>query len=153
MEFTDAFTWWIVVILIIIFQKMKIIIVDDNDLFRMNIKFYLEKKLKHKVIAEARSGNEFFKIPNKNSADIILMDIVMNDTDGIAATKKVLQDINLRIVALTMHIEKVFLVQLIGAGFKGCVFKTNVYSELENALNDVYAGKFYFPENIKTEMA
>jgi two-component system, NarL family, response regulator LiaR len=131
---------------------MKIIIVDDNDLFRMNIKFYLEKKLKHQVIAEARSGNEFLQMHNKHVADIILMDIEMNDTNGIAATKKVLQNMNLKIIALTMHVEKVFLVELIGAGFKGCVFKTNVYSELENALNDVYAGKFFFPENIKTEM-
>jgi two-component system, NarL family, response regulator LiaR len=131
---------------------MKIIIVDDNDLFRMNIKFYLEKKLKHQVTSEARSGSEFLKINNKHAADIILMDIVMNDIDGIAATKKVLQNVNLKIIALTMHVERVFLVELIGAGFKGCVFKTNVYSELENALNDVYAGKFFFPENIKTEM-
>jgi DNA-binding NarL/FixJ family response regulator len=131
---------------------MKIIIVDDNDLFRMNVKFYLEKKLKHQVIAEAGSGNEFLRIKNKHSADIILMDIVMNDMDGIAATKKVLQNINLKIIALTMHVERVFLVELIGAGFKGCVFKTNVYSELENALNYVSAGKFFFPENIKTEI-
>jgi DNA-binding NarL/FixJ family response regulator len=149
---TDVYTRIIIVILIKIIRKMKIIIVDDNDLFRMNIKFYLEKKLKHQVIAEARSGGEFLMIHNKNSADIILMDIVMNDIDGIAATKKVLQNANLKIIALTMHVEKVFLVELIGAGFKGCVFKTNVYSELENALNEVNSGKFYFPENIQTDI-
>jgi DNA-binding NarL/FixJ family response regulator len=55
----------------------------------------------------------------------------------------------IKIVAVTMHIEKLFLVQLIETGFKGCVNKSDIWANLNEALNTVYSGSIYFPDDIE----
>jgi DNA-binding NarL/FixJ family response regulator len=47
-----------------------------------------------------------------------------------------------------MHSEKVYLLQLIETGFKGCVFKPEIYSQLGNAINTVMKGNLFIPDNI-----
>ena len=130
---------------------MKLIIVDDNREFRENLKFFLEQKLNHQVTAEASSGEEFLAFEEKiiREADIILMDIMMNQISGIEATRRITwYHFNLKIIAVTMHIEKVFLDQIIEAGFKGFVLKTNIFNTLENTLNDVYYGKMHIDDKL-----
>jgi DNA-binding NarL/FixJ family response regulator len=130
---------------------MKLIIVDDNNEFRSNLRFFLEQKLNHQVIAEVSSGEEFLVLDEKilRDADIILMDIMMNQISGIEATRRVTwYHFNLKIIAVTMHIEKVYLEQIIEAGFKGFVLKTSIFKNLEKALNDVYYGKLYMEETL-----
>ncbi len=130
---------------------MKIIIVDDNNEFRSTLKFFIEQKLNHSVIAEFSNGEDFLNVDLKilREADIILMDIVMNKVSGIEACKNITwKNYNLKIIAVTMHIEKVFLEQIIEAGFKGCVFKTNIFNTLEKALQEVNSGKLFINEKL-----
>lgn len=130
---------------------MKLIIVDDNSEFRENLKFFLEFKLNHRVIAEAASGEEFLALNESiiREADIILMDIMMNQISGIEATRRITWlHFNLKVIAVTMHIEKVFLDQIIEAGFKGFVLKTNIFNTLESTLNDVYFGKMHIDNKL-----
>ena len=130
---------------------MKLIIVDDNSEFRENLRFFLEQKLNHNVIAEAASGEEFLALNETiiREADIILMDIMMNQLSGIETTKRITWiHFNLKIIAVTMHIEKIFLDQIIEAGFKGFVLKTNIFNTLEKTLNDVYYGKLHIDETL-----
>lgn len=132
---------------------MKLIIVDDNSEFRENLKFFLEFKLNHIVIAEAASGEEFLALNESiiREADIILMDIMMNQISGIEATRRITWlHFNLKIIAVTMHIEKVFLDQIIEAGFKGFVLKTNIFNTLESTLNDVCFGKMHIDNKLIT---
>ena len=130
---------------------MNIIIVDDNNEFRSTLRFFLEQKLKHKVIADIPSGEDFLALDSKTirECDVILMDIMMNQVDGIEATKRITwRHHNIKIIAVTMHIEKVFLRQIIEAGFKGCVFKSNVFHELERALQEVNQGHLYINDKL-----
>jgi DNA-binding NarL/FixJ family response regulator len=130
---------------------MKIIIVDDNNEFRSTLRFFIEEKLNHTVIAEVASGEAFLELHSSilYDADIIIMDIVMNKISGIEATKRITWiHKNLKILAVTMHIEKIFLEQIIEAGFKGCVFKSEVFHTLEKALLDIQAGKLFINETL-----
>jgi DNA-binding NarL/FixJ family response regulator len=130
---------------------MEILIVDDSKQFRESLKDFLENKLNHHVIAKAKSGEEFLTMKEEmQMADVILMDIVMNKLDGVKATSKALDMYpTIKIIAVTMHIEKLFLVQLIETGFKGCVNKIDIWANLNEALNTVYSGSIYFPDDIK----
>lgn len=129
---------------------MKIIIVDDSKQFRDSLKDFLVNKLNHEVIAEASSGEKFFALNEIKLADVILMDIMMKDVDGITATQAALQIYPaLKIIAVTMYIEQMYLVQLIETGFKGCVNKTDIWLNLNVALETVNTGSIYFPEDIK----
>ena len=129
---------------------MKFIVVDDNKTFRDGIKYYLENILSHKVIGVASDGEEFLKMENSREADIILMDIEMPNLNGIETIKKALWDNStLKFIAITNYSDKAYLLELIGAGFKACVFKSNIYEELENTIFKIIANKSCFPPGIK----
>jgi DNA-binding NarL/FixJ family response regulator len=131
---------------------MKIIIVDDNVAFRDSLKDFLENKLGHIVIGEASSGEEFLVTAPAYEADIILMDIEMYGINGIEATRRISISVpSVKVIAVTMHVEKVFLLQLISSGFRGCVFKTEIFDKLEYAMNLVMSGDLFFPPDIKIQ--
>lgn len=128
---------------------MKLIIVDDNIQFRESLEVYLSMRLNHKVIASFDNAKSFIDSQIIHKADIILMDIEMPELNGIDATKKALwHNKDLKIIAVTNYQDKAYLTHLISAGFKGCVFKNNVYEELENALNEVLHNKLHFSSKI-----
>jgi DNA-binding NarL/FixJ family response regulator len=130
-------------------NALKLILVDDNEPFRMALKNILLNKFNAQIIGEASSGAEFKELTNLHLADIILMDVMMPDIDGITLTKKALwSNSTLKFIAITMHYDKVYLISLLGAGFKGCVFKSNIFSEIGQAVDTVMAGRLYFPKDI-----
>jgi DNA-binding NarL/FixJ family response regulator len=129
---------------------MKIIVVDDNTLFLDDLKFFLENRLKYSVIAMVSSGEDFLLLDCISKVDIILMDISMRELDGFRTTKKITwQYPHLKVIAITMFTEKVYLIRLIESGFKGCVFKSDIFNSLEIAINEVMMGHIYFPDYIK----
>lgn len=130
-------------------MSTKIILVDDNDPFRYALKKVLVNKFNANIIGESSSGTEFNKLTNLHLADIILMDVMMPDIDGITLTKTTLRrNSYLKFIAITMHYDKVYLTSLIEACFKGCVFKTNIFSEISIAIETVMAGRYYFPKDM-----
>jgi DNA-binding NarL/FixJ family response regulator len=129
---------------------MKVIVVDDNKTFREGITYYLENVLNYEVINTAENGTEFLLLENTHEADIILMDVEMPGLNGIETAKKALWDSSfLRIIALTSYTEKAYLSELIQAGFKACIFKSEVYDNLEKTFEKVLANKICFPKSIK----
>lgn len=130
--------------------KPKIIIVDDNEIFRRSLEFHLKITLNYEVIGIAADGDEFLALNNIYNADIILMDIEMPVLNGFAAAQKaILSYINLNIIAITDYQDKAYLKNLIKTGFKGCVFKKNLFDEIELAIKYVLNNKLYFPEDIE----
>lgn len=128
---------------------MKIIIIDDNNEFREHIAFFLKQKLHHKVIGSFSSGVEFVKKHLDYNPDVVLMDISMPDLDGYEITKMLnWQDENLKIIAVTMFTDLAYLHKLIEVGFKGCVFKSEIFNKLNDAINLVSEGHYCWPESI-----
>lgn len=129
---------------------MNIVIVDDNPDFRLSIKYFLELKLGHTVIASFNNGQSFLnQIPLLNP-DIILMDIAMPGIDGYQVTKTLDWDYAYyNILAVTMFKDNVYLQKLIESGFKGCVFKNRVYQDLKAAISTVLDGDYFWPDCIE----
>ncbi len=129
---------------------LNIIIVDDNETFRKGIIFYLINMLKHKVVAEFSDGVDFLTTNNTSDADIILMDIEMPRLNGVETLKEYLWiNKGIKAIAITSYEDELYLTELIGAGFKGCVLKRNIYEELALAISQVMDNKLYYPGNIK----
>jgi DNA-binding NarL/FixJ family response regulator len=130
-------------------KNFKLIITDDSLEFRQAIKQYLTGELKYEVIGEASDGLEFLALPNLHKADVILMDLMMPNLDGFKATKELFwSNPNVKVIAVTMHVDKAYLAKLIQVGFKGCVFKNNFFEEIETAILKVADNKLHFPINI-----
>jgi len=128
---------------------MKFIVVDDNKTFRDGIKYYLENILFYQVIDVASDGKEFLISKHIHLADLILMDIEMPNFNGIETVKRALWENSfLKFIAVTNYTDKAYLIDLLGAGFKACVFKQNIYDDLENAIKAVENNKLYFPKDI-----
>ena len=129
-----------------------IIIVDDHKLFREGLKFFLENSLGYEIIAEASNGKEFLSLPNLGETNIVLLDMRMPEMGGVEAAEKALYDYNyLKIIAITMFKDDAYLRQLLEVGFKGCVFKGDIYAEIGEAIETVLQLGYYFPKNIKSE--
>lgn len=130
-------------------KKLTVFLVDDNETFREAVKQFLEIELNCKIVGEAENGQQFLKTYDKLPADIVLMDIQMPEIDGIVATKKwCMYNPQTKVIAVTMFTEKVYLLPLIEAGFKGCIFKSEFFNEIVQAIDAVMHGKMFYSNNL-----
>lgn len=130
-------------------NKIRIIIVDDQKIFRKGILLLLIDMPDVKVIAEASNGQEFLELLKNHEADLVLMDIKMPVMDGIEATKAALQQYpDLKILVVSMYGEEEYLVSMLEAGVKGFVLKTVEEEELQRAIRTIMEGKNYFSQEL-----
>lgn len=129
-------------------DQIKVFIVDDHEMFRQGVKMLLGNSDYFKVIGEAANGLECLeKLPQE--VDIVLMDILMPEMDGIETTQKLLdKDPSLRIIALSMFGEQEYYYKMIHSGVKGFVLKEAGSKELEEAIKTVYGGQNFFSQEL-----
>jgi DNA-binding NarL/FixJ family response regulator len=133
---------------------MNLILVDDNLNFLEVLKFFVENKLDHRVIAEAKSGEDFLELKNICEAEVVLMDLIMEKTDGFEAAKLVqLRFPKIKILAMTMNTEKAIRCKLIETGFKGVILKTDMFSSLETILQAVCCDENVFHDGSKKSIS
>lgn len=130
-------------------KKLKILLVDDHDMFRDGVKLLLSSGNTAEVIAEARNGKEFLEIAPKCHPDVVLMDIAMPEMDGIEATKIAYEQFpGMKILALTMFGDEKYYYKLIQSGIKGFVLKSSGISELIKAIDEVAEGRNFFSNEL-----
>ncbi|MCX6262471.1 MAG: response regulator transcription factor [Bacteroidia bacterium] len=130
-------------------EKIRIIIVDDHQLFRNGLKILLNAIPEFEVTGEASNGEEFLKILRDTRAEIALMDINMPEMDGIEATRKGLKICpDLDIIALSMYGEEEYYNKMVDAGAKGFVLKDSDISEVKEAILTVRKGGSYFSQEL-----
>ncbi|PKP53713.1 MAG: DNA-binding response regulator [Bacteroidetes bacterium HGW-Bacteroidetes-1] len=128
---------------------IRVIIVDDHEIFRSGLKMVINKLGYAKVVAEASDGAEFLQILEHEVTDLVLMDIEMPVMNGIEATKKALEKYpSLKIIALTMFKEDAYIQSMMEAGVKGFLIKNIRKEVLDRALQAVYNGKTYYSEEL-----
>ena len=131
-----------------VLKKVKIILVDDNSVFRNALKIFIMKKEHLEVVAEASNGKEFLELIKTRNPDVVLMDVRMPVMDGIDTTKKALQyDANLKIIGLSAFGDLEILVAMAEAGTYGFLPKETVCDNLDLAIKNVLSGKHFFWTN------
>ncbi|MBH5319265.1 response regulator transcription factor [Paenibacillus sp. GSMTC-2017] len=126
-------------------STIKIMIVDDHDMVRIGLRTYLMLEPKFEVIAEASNGNHALKWMNKSAVedrpDIILMDLMMPEMDGIETTRAIIANFPAtKIVMLTSFLEDDKVYSAIEAGAVSYVLKTVSAEELIYAINGAFKG-------------
>ena len=111
-----------------------VVLVDDHTMLRQGLRRALESE-GVKVLGEASDGDEGVKIALATKPDVVLMDVSMPGTDGIEATKKLVgADNRMRVVMLTMHIDREVIDRAIKAGAVGYLTKDASISEVLEAI-------------------
>lgn len=128
---------------------IRVIIVDDHEIFRSGLKMVINKLGYAKVVAEAGDGLEFLSVLEQEDTDLVLMDIEMPLMNGVEATKKAIEKYpGLKVIALTMFKEDAYISQMIEAGVKGFLIKNIRKEVLDRALQAVFNGKTYYSEEL-----
>lgn len=129
--------------------EISILIVDDHHIIRHGLQESLAQQEHLSVVAEAETGGKAVALARIHKPDIIIMDVSMPDMNGIEATRKILKEnSNIKIIALSMHSEKQFVLSMINAGVSGYLLKTNFFNELLTAIQNVYDGMVYLSAGI-----
>jgi len=132
-------------------NSIKIILVDDEVLFRKGISFLLEREKNMEIIFEAENGSELisFLKESKKSPDIIIMDLKMPVLNGVEATKIIRKDFpKIKIIALTSYDSKSFVVNMIDVGAVSYLIKNATPQELLTTINEVATKGFYYSDYV-----
>lgn len=125
-------------------MSVKILIADDHKIMRDGLRNMLDKEPGMEVVAEAKNGREAVRLAEQLRPDILIMDISMDDLNGIDATRALMaKGLKTRIVALSMHADKRFVAGMFEAGAMAYLLKDCSYDELLQALRQVMAGRTY----------
>lgn len=127
-------------------NKLKVCLVDDNKSFREALKYFIEINTDWEIVNEFHSGVDFIEQFNKVVLpDVVFIDYQMPGIDGILTAEQILYDCRfINFIAVTMYTNKLFLEELIGSGFKGCIHKKDVHTQLIPAVETVLKGSVYF---------
>lgn len=131
-------------------DKIKILLVDDHEIFRNGLIMVLSKLKNIEVVGEASNGLEFLKILEEHKdTEIVLIDIKMPIMNGIEATKEALSKYpNLKVIALTMFGDDEYIDNMLEAGAKGFLLKNVNKEGLSRAIKAVSENHNYFSEEL-----
>jgi len=125
-------------------MKTKILLVDDHQILRDGICSMFSGHKDIEVIGEAPDGRTAIKLVEQLKPDIVVMDISMPDMNGIDATRKIKRrSPDIKVIALSMHHDRQFLIEIFRAGASGYLVKDSAFEELERAIKLVMEGKRY----------
>jgi len=119
-------------------------LVDDHDVVRTGLRSFLDTQPGMRVVAEARDGQEALKLAAQTKPQIVLMDITMPSMDGLEATRRLKAELpECLVLALTVHEDKQYFMEMLAAGASGYLTKQAAADELVSAIHAVAAGNVY----------
>lgn len=130
-------------------MTIRLVVADDHKIVREGLRSLLEREPGIDVAAEADNGREAMKLAVELKPDVVLMDLSMPDMNGIEATRRIAETSGgSRVLALSMHSDKRFVVEALAAGAKGYLLKDCASEELVGAIRTVAAGDTYLSPKI-----
>ena len=126
---------------------MRVLLADDHAILIEGLRAYLSYYDDVEVVGEAHDGAEALASVAELQPDIVLMDIAMPGINGITATRLIREQYpQTRVLVLTQHEEKQYVLALLKAGASGYILKRALGSDLINALRTVArGGTFLYP--------
>ncbi|WP_417899192.1 response regulator transcription factor [Bacillus haimaensis] len=132
---------------------IRVLFVDDHEMVRIGVTAYLSAQNDIEVIAEADDGKLAVELALLHKPDIILMDLVMKEMDGIEATKRIIDqwpDAKIIIVTSFLDDEKVY--PALEAGATSYMLKTSKASDIANAVRSTYKGQSILEPEVAGKM-
>ncbi|MEW8969865.1 response regulator transcription factor [Mesobacillus jeotgali] len=121
---------------------IKVVFVDDHEMVRIGVSSYLSAQPDIEVIGEADNGKKGVEMALELRPDIILMDLVMKEMDGIEATRQIIEQWpEAKIIIVTSFLDDEKVYPALEAGATSYMLKTSKASEIADAVRVTYSGQ------------
>lgn len=123
-------------------ENIKVILVDDHEMVRLGLKSFLNLQADIEVVGEASNGREGIELALALKPDVVVMDLVMPEMDGVEATLALLKQWKeAKILVLTSYLDNEKIYPVIEAGAKGYMLKTSSAAEILHSIKKVAKGQ------------
>ncbi len=130
-------------------MSIRILLADDHKLMREGLRTLIAEQPDMSVVAEAEDGVTAARLASELSPDLIIMDISMPGQTGIEATRQIAAaNPGLKIIALSMHLDKRMVLEMLGAGAAGYLVKDCAFDEVIRAIQTVMSNDVYLSPKI-----
>jgi DNA-binding NarL/FixJ family response regulator len=130
-------------------ENLRILIVDDHAALMRVLVQTLAMESGIEVVGQAQNGREAVEMAAELEPDVILMDVVMPDLNGIEATRQILErDPEIGIIGFSVHSADFYVRDMLEAGARAYILKDNDIGELLSAIETVYAGGTYLSDEL-----
>jgi DNA-binding NarL/FixJ family response regulator len=134
-------------------QQLKILIADQQPIFRIGLQSIIGAADEFSTPVEATNGHELMEKVGAEDFDLVVMDVVYPDIDGIALLRQVLTvKEELSILVLSDFREEDVIVNVLKAGARGYILKTAGHDVLLHALRAVAKGQSYFSPEVSSQL-
>ena len=125
-------------------KRIRILLADDHAVVRQGFKMILGAQTDMEIVGEAANGREAVELAETLKPDIVVMDVAMPELNGIEATRRLFtNNPHIRVIALSMHKDSVYVREILRAGARGYLLKDSGADDLVKAVRAVAGGESY----------
>jgi DNA-binding NarL/FixJ family response regulator len=130
-------------------KPIRVMLAEDHAIVRECLCSLLEKLPDMEIVCEAEDGRMAVERARELLPDVVIMDIAMPNLNGIEATRQIINEFpQIKVIALSVHSDRRFVADMLGAGAAGYVLKECPLDELVQAIRTVTAGESYLSSRI-----
>lgn len=134
-------------------QKIRILIADDQELFREALCTFLSVQQEFEVIAQASNGEEAVRLATLHKPDVVLMDLRMPVIDGILATQRIRSTLpDVKVIVLTTFDDDTSVIEGLKAGAIGYLLKDSSPEKLYEAIRSAARGEYFLMPQITAKV-
>lgn len=133
--------------------KKRLLIADDHEVVRRGLVSILAEKDEYEVVGQASNGREAVEMAIEMKPDVAIMDIGMPELNGLEATRQILEKLpKTEVLVLTVHDSEQVVREVLKAGARGYVLKTDAGTALVEALESLANRDVFFTSKVSEVM-
>jgi DNA-binding NarL/FixJ family response regulator len=127
----------------------RILLADDHEVVRAGLRALLEEQSGWEVVAEAADGREAVEKASKLKPDVVVIDIAMPSLNGLEAVRQIVKAVpNTKVLVLTMYDSDPLIQQVLQAGARGYLLKSDAGRDLVSAIDALRRNKTFFTPKV-----